>query len=166
MTAYYEQIRPIETDYNGVHFRSRLEARWAVLFDALSVPWKYEPEKFKWGATTYIPDFRIELSNWIGNDEIWVEIKPVLDFVQHEKVMTLWNNLKDRPYIRKIVVGTRDFRMYLPYLGVIDEVVFMITRKGARGIERNKKTHGTAIDISAAVEMARGYDFTEQGASE
>lgn len=25
-------IKPIETIYNGYHFRSRLEARWAVFF--------------------------------------------------------------------------------------------------------------------------------------
>ena len=30
-------IKPIETIYNGYRFRSRLEARWAVLFDALGV---------------------------------------------------------------------------------------------------------------------------------
>lgn len=30
-------IKPIETHYNGYRFRSRLEARWAVFFDALGI---------------------------------------------------------------------------------------------------------------------------------
>lgn len=39
-------IRAIETKYKGYRFRSRLEARWAVFFDALGVQWEYEPEGF------------------------------------------------------------------------------------------------------------------------
>ena len=31
-------LRPIETHYNGYRFRSRLEARWAVFFEAMG--WK------------------------------------------------------------------------------------------------------------------------------
>lgn len=38
-------IKPIETIYNGYRFRSRLEARWAVFFDALGVEYQYEPEE-------------------------------------------------------------------------------------------------------------------------
>lgn len=30
-----EQFTAIQTEYNGYLFRSRLEARWAVFFDAL-----------------------------------------------------------------------------------------------------------------------------------
>lgn len=37
-------IKPIETRYAGCRFRSRLEARWAVFFDALKIEWEYEPE--------------------------------------------------------------------------------------------------------------------------
>jgi hypothetical protein len=39
-------MRPIETKYKGCRFRSRLEARWAVFFDALGIRWWYEPEGF------------------------------------------------------------------------------------------------------------------------
>ncbi len=39
-------MRPIETKYKGCRFRSRLEARWAVFFDALGIKWRYEPEGF------------------------------------------------------------------------------------------------------------------------
>ena len=39
-------LRPIETHYNGYRFRSRLEARWAVFFDALGWTYQYEPQGF------------------------------------------------------------------------------------------------------------------------
>ena len=39
-------MRPIETNYRGCRFRSRIEARWAVFFDALGFEWWYEPEGF------------------------------------------------------------------------------------------------------------------------
>lgn len=34
------RIKPIETKYKGYRFRSRLEARWAVFFDALGISWE------------------------------------------------------------------------------------------------------------------------------
>lgn len=43
----------IPTDYNGVRFRSRVEAKWAFCFDALGIGWKYEPVDLD----GYIPDF-------------------------------------------------------------------------------------------------------------
>ena len=78
-------IRPIETIYNGYRFRSRLEARWAVFFDALGIQYEYEPEGFKLSdGTMYLPDFRIRV-RWRGEycncsgietDEcVYVEIK-------------------------------------------------------------------------------------------
>ena len=39
-------MKPIETEYAGCRFRSRLEARWAVFFDALGVRWEHEPQGF------------------------------------------------------------------------------------------------------------------------
>jgi hypothetical protein len=30
-------IKPIETKYNGFRFRNRLEARWAIFFDMISL---------------------------------------------------------------------------------------------------------------------------------
>ena len=40
------EIKAIETVYNGYRFRSRLEARWAVFFDAAGIKYEYEPEGF------------------------------------------------------------------------------------------------------------------------
>lgn len=66
-------IKPIETHYKGYRFRSRLEARWAVFFDALGIEWEYEKEGYDLGeAGWYLPDF------WLPTQQIWVEIKPLL----------------------------------------------------------------------------------------
>ena len=63
-------IKPIETVYNGYRFRSRLEARWAVCFDALNIKYKYEPEGFDLGdGYYYLPDF------YLPEQGVWVEIK-------------------------------------------------------------------------------------------
>jgi hypothetical protein len=80
------QIKAIETFYKGYHFRSRLEARWAVFFDALGISWKYEVEGYEKevGATTvtgeevteimrYLPDFF--LPNSRGGGGVYVEVK-------------------------------------------------------------------------------------------
>jgi len=67
-------IKAIETVYNGYRFRSRLEARWALFFDKLGLPWEYEPEGFDLGAQGwYLPDFRVMTPQ--GN-VCWYEIKP------------------------------------------------------------------------------------------
>lgn len=66
-------IKAIETSYKGYRFRSRLEARWAVFFDALKIKWEYEQEGFKLSDnTSYLPDFY--LPTFEGG--IYVEVKP------------------------------------------------------------------------------------------
>lgn len=51
-------MKAIGTVYNGYRFRSRLEARWAVFFDALGVEYEYEPEgMILSNGDYYLPDF-------------------------------------------------------------------------------------------------------------
>ena len=57
-------IKAIETRYRGYRFRSRLEARWAVFFDAARIPYQYEPEGFQLSdGTLYLPDFYLPTVN-------------------------------------------------------------------------------------------------------
>ena len=52
------EIKAIETVYNGYKFRSRLEARWAVFFDAVGIKYEYEPEGITLSdGVLYLPDF-------------------------------------------------------------------------------------------------------------
>lgn len=63
-------MKPIQTVYKGYRFRSRLEARWAVFFDALGVKWSYEHEGFELpGGGRYLPDF------YLPDFDEYVEIK-------------------------------------------------------------------------------------------
>ncbi len=51
-------MKAIQTEYKGYLFRSRLEARWAVFFDACGIEWEYEPEGLILSdGTHYLPDF-------------------------------------------------------------------------------------------------------------
>jgi hypothetical protein len=69
-------IKPIETYYNGYRFRSRLEARWAVFFDAAGIKYQYEPEGFDVGdGVLYLPDFRLHNIQGRGGPTVWVEVK-------------------------------------------------------------------------------------------
>lgn len=68
----FAQLCSIETAYAGYRFRSRLEARWAIFFDALEIPWLYEEQGYSLnhGRVWYLPDFRLPDYN------VFVEIKP------------------------------------------------------------------------------------------
>ena len=74
-------IKAIPTEYKGYRFRSRLEARWAVFFDACGADWEYEPEGFDLGdGTYYLPDFllhgvTIHHGLFKENCDVYVEVK-------------------------------------------------------------------------------------------
>lgn len=64
-------VRAIQTRYAGCHFRSRLEARWAVFFDAIGIEWLYEPEGYETPHGRYLPDFVLPGLGLV------VEVKPI-----------------------------------------------------------------------------------------
>lgn len=64
-------ISPRQTTYNGVKFRSRLEATWAAFFDLINFNWEYEPIDLNgWSPDFLISDKRSPLNY------IYVEVKP------------------------------------------------------------------------------------------
>lgn len=69
MDRNVKPVKAIPTVYNGLQFRSRLEATWAAFFDALGWPWEYEPAMFEGPGWT--PDF------WVPSQNLLVEVKPV-----------------------------------------------------------------------------------------
>ena len=87
------EIKAIETVYNGYRFRSRLEARWAVFFDALGVSYEYEPEGFKLpSGKIYLPDFRVkcygcrgEISN--NPFDLYIEVKGKMTVYDAERII-------------------------------------------------------------------------------
>lgn len=86
------QIKAIETVYKGYRFRSRLEARWAVFFDAIGVKWEYEPQGFDLGeGLYYLPDFllhgvTINHGNYEEDCDIYVEVKGNITEKDKEKI--------------------------------------------------------------------------------
>jgi hypothetical protein len=77
-------MKALETQYNGFRFRSRMEARWAVFMDALSVPFHYEPEAYDLDGLFYLPDFYLPVQG------VFMEVKsPEADPVDWKKAEQL-----------------------------------------------------------------------------
>lgn len=70
MAKTIQKIQAIPTTYDGVKFRSRLEARWAMFFNLLGWEWQYEFEGFDLDGVWYLPDF------WLPKFNYWCEVKP------------------------------------------------------------------------------------------
>lgn len=64
--------KSLPTEWNGIPFRSRLEARWAVFFDSLDKPlqYEYEVDVFETPFGPYLPDFYLPQLNYF-----WI-VKP------------------------------------------------------------------------------------------
>lgn len=62
-------MRSLEAVYGGFRFRSRLECRWWIFWEALEEPAAYEPEAIDLGPFAYQPDY------WLSLFRAWVEIK-------------------------------------------------------------------------------------------
>ena len=92
-----QKIQAIETEYNGYRFRSRLEARWAVFFDALGVDYEYEPEGFELpDGRWYLPDFRVRCYGTRGNIgenpfDLYIEVKGRMTEEEAEKIRLFAN---------------------------------------------------------------------------
>lgn len=73
-------IKAIPAEFNGIKYKSRLEARWAVFFDALGIQSLYEYEGYQLPSSWYLPDFYIPSMN------AWFEVKPT-EFTKHEELL-------------------------------------------------------------------------------
>lgn len=102
------QIKPIQTRYKGYHFRSRLEARWAVFFDALALEWEYEPQGFELPSGLYLPDFKV---SYPDRKDCWFECKGALEDVRPDE----WARMIEFEAAGGLIVldGVPDSRMYL-----------------------------------------------------
>jgi len=72
--------------YSGVHFRSTLEARWALFFDTIGRSWDYEVAEFPvCEGHSYLPDLYV---HGLG----WVEVKgpPFLSAASMAKKAPVW----------------------------------------------------------------------------
>lgn len=66
-----QALTPIQTYYNGNHFRSRVETRWAYYFDLIGLKYIYEVDGFRvHDGSIYLPDFLLPDLN------CFAEVKP------------------------------------------------------------------------------------------
>lgn len=56
--------------YRGRNYRTRSEAKWAVVLTELGVPFYYEPSHYRLEAGLYLPDF------WLPTMDAYLEVKP------------------------------------------------------------------------------------------
>lgn len=93
-------IKPIETYYNGYKFRSRLEARWAVLFDALGIEYEYESEGFEFpNRKRYLPDFVLHGGEERCPDPLYVEVKGQMTKDDAEKIRAFAGMCPKRDFV-------------------------------------------------------------------
>jgi len=85
--------QPIQTYYNGYHFRSRSEARWAWAFDQLGIKYYYEPEGFSNNGIAYLPDF------FLPDSKTWFEVKGVLGEEDEKKIDMFLRSIEDKYFV-------------------------------------------------------------------
>jgi hypothetical protein len=96
-------IKPIPTWYNGIQFRSRLEARWAIFFERIGIRADYECEGFEitQSRMRYLPDFYLPVVR------MYAEVKPIGD------PFTKANAFVDATNSELIcLAGPPDFKLY------------------------------------------------------
>ena len=80
--AFNYTVKAHPTMYNGVQYRSRLEARWAAFFDLIGWQHEYEPIDLP----GWSPDFRVVFpcghSECNGSHSLLVEVKPFFELKQ------------------------------------------------------------------------------------
>lgn len=101
------EIKPIETLYKGYRFRSRLEARWAVFFDALGIEWEYEKEGYDLGeGGWYLPDFW--LPTFSGG--MFAEVKDAKGDFSKAKLLCMLS--KTQVWLCEGVPSAREYTVY------------------------------------------------------
>lgn len=86
-----QAITAIPTRYAGCHFRSRLEARWAVFFDHLGIEWEYEPEGLNLPSGRYLPDFYLPIC------ATYVEVRGSTERVDLDHLLVVAGELSANP---------------------------------------------------------------------
>jgi hypothetical protein len=101
-------MKPIPTTYDGVQFRSRLEARWALFFDQLNILWQYEPFVIERNGKEYKPDFIV--FNILFKEILLVEIKPLEPNDEYVSYLKKIRDPKKKEFL--ILIGEPKFGVF------------------------------------------------------
>lgn len=159
-------IKAIETKYKGYRFRSRLEARWAVFFDALEVKWEYEPEGYDLGdGNYYLPDFKVEIySDILKNVYAWIEIKATEPNESELKKCTLLRaNQKSQVYLLSGTPGEHEIYRFIALNSscIPKKLIGNVEEETAKifALEPDWYMKINSWDVSDAIESARSARF-------
>lgn len=123
-------IQPIETEYKGYKFRSRLEARWAVFFDTIGVEWEYEPEGYELGdGLRYLPNFLLHGVEGRVQGDLYIEVKGQMNDEDAKKIWKFCGyDEKDKELSciknRILIVGA------IPNAETAEELAYHMDKKG------------------------------------
>ena len=160
-------IKPIETVYNGYRFRSRLEARVAVLFDRLSVRYEYEPEGFSLtDGSKYLPDF------YLSDERIFAEVKAIRPNIENEleKVVRFVRETGESVLIISCIPNPDKVKIWwypiIWYNALMDEITISRIGLSVYGDEKRIgyliRTHGVTYEPKNVALMNCEYDFLER----
>lgn len=105
-------LKAINTEFDGYRFRSRLEARWAMFFKTLGIPYEYEKEGYDLDGLWYLPDF------WLPEQQCWVEIKgqePTEEEKRKAELLAYYGNSPVGIFWQGLQVPERDARWHGHY---------------------------------------------------
>ena len=106
-----ENIKAKPTEYSGVIFRSKLEAKWAMYFDLLGIEWIYEPDSFILeSGDVYCPDFYLE------GLEVFCEVKPYQQEDDRWYEFVKLENLPNEPEYRMILLFGENIHCYPSFI--------------------------------------------------
>ena len=89
---YGKPQKPRWGKYKNINMRSSWEVKYAEYLDKNNIKWKYEPDTFDLGNTTYTPDFKL-------NNKKYVEIKGYMSPEAYFKIKKFILNNPDIDYI-------------------------------------------------------------------
>lgn len=159
--------KPIETIYKGYRFRSRLEARWAVVFDGLNIEYQYEPEGFVLeDGEKYLPDF------YIVTLDCYFEVKgllPTEDEIRKASKLAestgkfVYLAFGEIPYLEEWSFNPDSMYMFYPD-GAMDNQYYFCEcpQCGAIGIEYNGRSDRLVCKNNGCQKSAhgdKGYNY-------
>jgi len=115
-------IQAIPTSYGGRKYRSRLEAKWALIFDNLGIKYEYEEQGYIVGrdgfGVRYLPDFVLYGGSYRCPKKLYVEVKGnmTIDSASKIKLFSERNPL--------YIVGAIPTDLFDPSNGMPDEYGF------------------------------------------
>lgn len=132
-------IKAIETKYNGLLFRSKLEARHAKTFDKYGIVWEYEPYALTYSRGEYWPDFILPEVKMI------VEVKGKTVPGKEKAIEAFWqNHITDAidPDYRMVISDGEHPEIYVVRKIGNDKGVLQVA-------ERHNETHAMYCDGSS-----------------